>query len=94
VCWWADAALTNGLHTGRYAVRGDRIVRGPNFDRLLPDTVTTVPSGALRFSRDSSRSLIVWSGVGRWWRWRRWSWLSQQVPAGRAAAALRCGGVV
>jgi hypothetical protein len=43
VCWWADAALTNGLHTGRCAMRGDRIVRGPNFDRLPSDTVTTVP---------------------------------------------------
>jgi hypothetical protein len=33
-----DAALTNGLHTGRYAMddTGTDIVRGPNFERLPP----------------------------------------------------------
>ena len=92
MCWWAGAALTSDLHTGRPAMRGDRIVRGTNFDRLPSDGATTDLGGALRFTRDSSTPdrggggavlvmVVVLVTVGA------------QVSAGRVAA-LRGGGVV
>ena len=46
-------------------MRGDRIVRGPNFGRL-PDGVTTDLSGAVRFTRDSSTPLIASSRLRSW----------------------------
>ena len=66
MCWWADAALTNDPRTGRYAMRRNRIVRGPNFGRLPPDGVTTDLSGAARFTRDSSTPLIASSRLRSW----------------------------
>jgi hypothetical protein len=66
VCWWAGAAPTSDLYTGRSAMRGDRIVRGPNFDRLPSDGVTTDLGGALRFTGDGSTPLIVAAGVRSW----------------------------
>lgn len=31
-----DTALAIGIDTGRYAMNGERIVRGPNFDTVPP----------------------------------------------------------